>query len=122
MPVIVEADSASVATLLGAMPTGSHAVASVDRMHAWLDQHSDEYVVVLGPSLSLETALETAEDLRTKRPTVSAVLVRDRVDTDVLARSMHAGIRDAYEKGVEHIAKTEPKSRPPHCAARPSSS
>lgn len=104
MPVIVEADSASVATLLGAMPTGSHAVASVDRMHAWLDQHGDEYVVVLGPSLSLETALETAEDLRTKRPTVSAVLVRERVDTDVLARSMHAGIRDVV------VATNEDKS------------
>lgn len=104
MPVIVEADSASVAALLGAMPTGSHAVASVDRMHAWLDQHGDEYVVVLGPSLSLETALETAEDLRTKRPTVSAVLVRDRVDTDVLARSMHAGIRDVV------VATNEDKS------------
>lgn len=94
MPVIVEADSASIASLLGQMPTGSHSVASIDRMHAWLDQHADEYVVVLGPSVSLPTALECAEDLRIKRPTVSVVLVRDQFDTDVLARSMHAGIRD----------------------------
>ena len=104
MPVIVEAESASVTTLLGAMPTGSHSVASVDRMHAWLDQHDDEYVVVLGPSLSLDAALGTAEDLRTTRPTVSVVLVREQVDTDVLARSMHAGIRDVV------VATNEDKS------------
>ncbi|WP_051485640.1 AAA family ATPase [Nocardioides sp. J54] len=94
MPVIVEADSASVTPLLSLMPTGSHSVASVERMHAWLDQHADEYVVVLGPTLRLEEALGCAEELRIKRPTVSVVLVRDQFDTDVLARSMHAGIRD----------------------------
>lgn len=94
MPVIVEADSASIASLLDQMPTGSHSVASIDRMHAWLDQHSDEYVVVLGPGVSLPTALECAEDLRIKRPTVSVVLVREHFDTDVLTRSMHAGVRD----------------------------
>ncbi len=94
MPVIVEADSASIASLLDQMPTGSHSVASIDRMHAWLDQHSDEYVVVLGPGVSMPTALECAEDLRIKRPTVSVVLVRDHFDTEVLTRSMHAGVRD----------------------------
>ncbi|NHA00010.1 ParA family protein [Nocardioides sp. W3-2-3] len=62
MPVIVEADSASVPVLLAALPTGSHSVASVERMYAWLDQHPDEYVVVLGPSLDLDTALECAEE------------------------------------------------------------
>lgn len=94
MPVLVEADSSSVAPLQAAMPTGSHAVASVDRMHAWLDQHADEYAAVLGPSVSLETALETAETLRIRRPTVSVVLVRDEADATVLTKAMHAGVRD----------------------------
>lgn len=111
MPVIVEADSASIAPLLDLMPTGSHSVASIDRMHAWLDQHSDEYVVVLGPGVSLTTALECAEDLRIKRPTVSVVLVREQFDTDVLARSMHAGIRDVVVADNDDKALTRAVER-----------
>ncbi|NYI46888.1 pilus assembly protein CpaE [Nocardioides aromaticivorans] len=111
MPVIVEADSASIAPLLGQMPTGSHSVASIDRMHAWLDQHADEYVVVLGPGVGLATALECAEDLRIKRPTVSVVLVREHFDTDVLARSMHAGVRDVVVAGNDDKALTRAVER-----------
>ncbi|GAA4806302.1 CpaE family protein [Nocardioides caeni] len=94
MPVLVEADSTAVSPLQAAMPTGSHAVASIDRMQAWLDQHADEYAAVLGPSVSMETALDTAETLRIRRPTVSVVLVREQADADVLTKAMHAGIRD----------------------------
>lgn len=111
MPVIVEADSASIAPLLDLMPTGSHSVASIDRMHAWLDQHADEYVVVLGPGVSIATALECAEDLRIKRPTVSVVLVREQFDTDVLARSMHAGIRDVVVTSNDDKALTRAVER-----------
>lgn len=111
MPVIVEADSASVPVLLAALPTGSHSVASVDRMYAWLDQHPDEYVVVLGPSLDLDAALECAEELRIKRPTVSVVLVREQFDTDVLARSMHAGVRDVVVAASDDKALTKAVER-----------
>jgi pilus assembly protein CpaE len=34
------------------------------------------------------------ETLRFTRPTVSVVVVRDQVDTDVLTKAMHAGVRD----------------------------
>ncbi|HVK28388.1 MAG TPA: AAA family ATPase [Nocardioides sp.] len=111
MPVIVEADSASTTALLELMPTGSHSVASIDRMHAWLDQHADEYVVVLGPGVSLATALECAEDLRIKRPTVSVVLVREQFGTDVLARSMHAGVRDVVVTNNDDKALTRAVER-----------
>ena len=36
------------------MPAGSHGVESVDRLNAWLSSHADEYVVVLGPTLTDE--------------------------------------------------------------------
>lgn len=99
MPVLVESESSVVESLLRAMPAGSHAVATPDRMLAWLDQHSDEYVVALGPSVPLDLALGVSEELRIKRPTVSVVLVRDRFDTDVLTKAMHAGIRDVVVTG-----------------------
>ncbi len=94
MPVLVENDTTVVQTLLTAMPAGAHPVGSTDRMMAWLDQHADEYVVALGPSVPLEAALAAAEELRIARPTVSVVLVRTVLDTDLLTQAMHAGIRD----------------------------
>ena len=104
MPVLVETDSGVVPTLLRAMPAGSHAVAAADRMYVWLDQHSDEYVVALGPSLTLDLALSYAEDLRIAKPTVSVVLLRNEFDTETLTRAMHAGVRDVVsaddEKGL----------------------
>jgi pilus assembly protein CpaE len=104
MPVLVETDSGVVPSLLRAMPAGSHAVAAADRMYSWLDQHSDEYVVALGPSLPLELALSYAEELRVVKPTVSVILLRAIFDTEALTQAMHAGVRDVVasddEKGL----------------------
>jgi len=94
MPVLVEPNADLVDDLLKALPPGSHAVASADRMRAWLDQHPDEYVVVLGPDLDLDAAVVICEDLRVSRPTVSPVLVTSTLDTQVLTRAMKAGARD----------------------------
>lgn len=106
MPVLVEQDPALVDLLLAAMPAGSQSVATSERGLAWLDQHSDEYVVAFGPSVDFSVALATAEDLRIRRPTVSVVLVRDRYDTDVLTRAMHAGIRDVVVAGDDDKSLT----------------
>lgn len=97
MPVLVEPDAPTVASLLKAMPPGSHGVNAPDRMMAWLDQHPDEYVVVLGPDLDLELALGVCEDLRLVRPTVSVVLVVEALDTTLLTRAMKAGARDVVQ-------------------------
>ncbi len=102
MPVLVEPDANQVEALLKAMPTGSHAVASIDRMQAWLDQHHDEYVVVLGPTPTLEEAEAVCARLRTAHPTVTVVLVRDTLSTEVLTRAMKAGARDVVAANDPH--------------------
>ncbi|MDN4172975.1 AAA family ATPase [Nocardioides sp. SOB77] len=94
MPVVVDPENSTVAALLAGLPTGAQGVLSVDRMQAWLTQHTDEYVVVLGPHLALEETVAVCEGLRTSRPTVSVVLVRDELDTATLAGAMKAGARD----------------------------
>jgi pilus assembly protein CpaE len=94
MPVLVEPDSVEVDALLKAMPAGSQAVTSAERMRAWLDQHRDEYVVVVGPTPTLEEAETICESLRIAHPTVSVVLVRETLDTHVLTHSIKAGARD----------------------------
>ncbi len=97
MPVLVEPDHPTVTSLLKAMPPGAHGVSSIDRLRAWLDQHPDEYVVVLGPDLDLDDALKIAEDLRATKPTVSVILVVTALDTQVLTRAMKAGARDVVQ-------------------------
>lgn len=98
MPVVVDPDPRVVAALLTALPTGAHGVDSTDRLQAWVAEHTEEYVVVLGPGLDLEDALAACEDLRVGRPTVSVVVVRDQqqapIDTTLLTRAIKAGARD----------------------------
>ena len=94
MPVVADSENSAVTALLSGMPAGSQGVDSIDRMKAWVGQHADEYVAVLGPHLDLDDCLKVCEDLRTSKPTVSVVLVRDRLDTAVLVNAMKAGARD----------------------------
>lgn len=94
MPVVAEPDPRTLDALLGSMPTGAHGVAATDRLLAWLGRRSEEYVVVLGPGVGLETALATCEELRTTHPMVSPVLVRGELTTAVLTRAMQAGARE----------------------------
>src|SRR6195952_4895591 len=94
MPVVVDPDPMVVETLLASMPAGTHGVESVDRLNAWLSSHSDEYVVVLGPTLTDEESVTTCEVLRTTAPVISTILARDHLDGELLAASMKAGARD----------------------------
>ena len=94
MPVVADPDNTTVTSLLTAMPSGAHGLDSIDRLLAWLSDHSEEYVVVLGPHLDFDEAVTACQSLRVARPTISVVLVRETVDTDVLTRAMQAGARD----------------------------
>jgi pilus assembly protein CpaE len=94
MPVVVDPDPTAVAELLTAMPDSAHGVDSTERLAAWLAEHTEEYLVLLGPHLDLDDALAVCEGLRTGRPTVSVVLARDAIDAGLLGRAMKAGARD----------------------------
>jgi pilus assembly protein CpaE len=94
MPVVVDPDPMVVETLLASMPAGGHGVESVDRLHAWLGSHANEYVVVLGPTLTDEEAVITCETLRTSAPAISTILAREHLTGELLAASMKAGARD----------------------------
>jgi pilus assembly protein CpaE len=99
MPVIVDPDQDVVAGLLRSLPAGSQGVATMDRARAWLAQHHDEYVVVLGPTVAVSEALALCDHLRTTRPTVSVVLIREELTTEVLTAAMQAGARDVIPSG-----------------------
>ena len=125
MPILIEPDQPRITELIRGLPAGSQIVASPDRMRAWLAQHHDEYVVVVGPSTSLGDALVICDTLRTSHPTVSPVLVVDEVTTETLAAAMQAGARDvvpadepkALLKAVERAYELSTALRGPGGAA-----
>ena len=94
MPAAVDPDTATLTALLNALPNNGHGVESVDRLMAWLPDHSGEYVIVLGPNLPLAEAVALCERLRISRPTVSVILVRHTMATNELMEAMKAGARD----------------------------
>ena len=94
MPVVVDPDPMVVESLLAAMPAGSHGVESVERLNAWLGSHAEEYVVVLGPSLTDEECVHTSELMRTGSPAISTILARETLSGELLASAMKAGARD----------------------------
>lgn len=98
MPVAFEPDTEALDKLLDAMPSGGHGVHGFDQLRGWLEHRPDEYCVVLGPSVDLDEALAFCDDLRLSRPTTGAVLVRNEVDTPVLTRAIHAGVRDVVPR------------------------
>ncbi|MCB0894756.1 MAG: AAA family ATPase [Nocardioides sp.] len=119
MPVVIDPDPATVAGLLDAMPDGAHGIDSTERLTAWLGEHTDEYLVVLGPHLDLDAALATCESLRTGRPTISVVLARDLIDAGLLTRAIKAGARDVVpDDDLEAVAAAANRAHQLHVALR----
>ncbi len=119
MPVVVDPDPATVAELLTAMPDAAHGVDSTERLAAWLGEHTEEYLVLLGPHLDLEAALAVCEELRIGRPTTSVVLARDSIDAGLLTRAIKAGARDVVpEHDLDAVAAAAGRAHQLYVALR----
>ncbi len=99
MPVVVDPLGETLSTILATLPTGSHAVESVDKLTSWLSNRNEEYCVFLGPHVEMSEAVALADGMRLTRPYTSVVLVREQVDATVLRDAMQAGIRDVVPVG-----------------------
>lgn len=69
-------------------------IGDIQDLHAYLEAHPDEDLLVVGPALSMPVATDLAERYRVKQPSLGIVLLRERVDTNVLAEALRAGIRE----------------------------
>src|SRR5689334_15096239 len=99
MPVVVDPLGETLSTILATLPTGSHAVESVEKLTSWLSNRNEEYCVFLGPHVEMSEAVALADGLRLSRPYTSVVLARESVDATVLRDAMQAGIRDVVPVG-----------------------
>jgi pilus assembly protein CpaE len=73
-------------------------VTSVEALRSVLDADPYEDVVVVGPTVDAPSAFRLSSAMRITRPTLSVILVRQRIDTGVLAEALRAGIRDVVDE------------------------
>ncbi|OJF11972.1 AAA family ATPase [Couchioplanes caeruleus] len=75
------------------------AVPEPSLLPAALAERPDAQLVVLGPGVPLDEAVAFTARQRVERPSLGVVLLRDRVEVDVLAEAMRAGIREVVAAG-----------------------
>jgi pilus assembly protein CpaE len=97
MAILVERDRSLVSMFQSVLGEGTTTVASIEQVHRHLDEERSEYAVVLGPSVDSTAAATLADEMRIRRPPLSVILVRRRIDTAVLTEALHAGIREVVE-------------------------
>lgn len=59
-----------------------------------LDEHEDEDLVIIGPDAPVIVAGEVAEKYRLERPSLGVLLIRRRVEVQVLSDALRSGIRE----------------------------
>lgn len=93
MTTIIEPDLTTAHTIAEACDT-TDVLASLAALKAHLEDRPQEYAVVLGPGVDLIIAVNLADTLRVVRPSLSVILVREEIDTSVLAEALRSGMRE----------------------------
>jgi pilus assembly protein CpaE len=93
MTTIVEPHDRIAQALAAAAGPGTH-LHGVEELKSYVDAHPDEHAVILGPSIHMGAAVAVADTYRVTRPALSVILVRDSVDTTVLAEALRSGMRE----------------------------
>ncbi len=114
MTTIVERDAAIAHRFSDAAGAAEY-VDSIEQVKLHLDNRPQEFVVILGPSVPLAAAVSLASTLRVTRPALGVILVRDVVDTTVLAEALRAGMREVIpQTDLSAIAPAVQRSRTLH--------
>jgi pilus assembly protein CpaE len=80
--------------LLAVLGDATGAVSTIEELADLVGRNPGELLVVLGPGVNLNEACAFADGLRLSHPAAGAVLLRHKVDADVLAKAMRSGIRE----------------------------
>jgi len=100
-------------------------VGSIEHIKAHLSARPQEFSIVVGPSVSLTAAVALADTMRVARPALGVILVRETIDTAVLAAALRSGMRevvplddlsglDVAVKWVHGLADALSSSAPSH--------
>jgi pilus assembly protein CpaE len=92
--LIVEPDAEFAGTLSFALGEDVRRVDGLAGASRDLDEHPDELLVVIGPDVDLSNALDLAFTWQIERPQVGIVLLRRRIDVQVMGQALRAGVRE----------------------------
>lgn len=76
------------------LSSDAEVVTSAQALHGYLDNHPDEMLAVIAPEVTMPVASSVAERYRLNRPDLGIVMMRDRIDTEVVTTALRAGMRD----------------------------
>jgi len=94
MPVVLGDAARDGERLRLTLPDPVEAIDTVTSLTTYLSDHPGEDLVIIGPDTPLVMATELAERYRVDRPSLSVLLLRRRVEVQVLSEALRAGIRE----------------------------
>ncbi|GAB3414606.1 AAA family ATPase [Flindersiella endophytica] len=98
MTILLEPHRATAESLAFTIGDDDVAIAgSLPALTRIMTDRPDDQLVVIGPSVEVETALEFAEEERVLRPVLGVILIRHRVVADLLVRALRAGVREVVQ-------------------------
>jgi Flp pilus assembly CpaE family ATPase len=98
MPILCE-PSGEIRELMYSMGGNTRAVRNVGEAARLLDAEPGEMLVVIGPGISFEDAVEFTSTQRLIRPTLGVILIRTELDVGLMSRSLQAGAREVVGAG-----------------------
>ncbi len=85
---------------------------SFDELTVLLRTRPDLDTVVLGPSVDNDLALEFSERMRASNPTLGVVVVRRRIDANILTQAIRSGVREVVsERDLPGLSEAVERSR-----------
>lgn len=94
MTILLDGDRDSAASYSFAVTRLSTTVDSWPALAKQLDDRPEASLVVIGPDVPLDPALEFTQAHRLSRPALGVVLLRRRIDVGVLSAAIRAGVRE----------------------------
>lgn len=97
MSILVEADPLAAESLRAIIPGEVRVLSSFNELRQVVADDAVVDLVVFGASVELDLVLDFAAGQRLSRPALGVVLVRPRVDSNVLRAAMRAGVREVVK-------------------------
>jgi pilus assembly protein CpaE len=98
LTAILEFDALTAGGLVNAVGDAAVAVDSFEALGIRPGEQTRQATIVIGPSVDSEVALDFAASTRRADPTAGVVLVRRRVDANILAAALRGGVREVVSE------------------------
>ncbi len=76
------------------LSSDAEVVTSAQALHSFLDDHPDELLAVIAPEVTMPVASAVPDRYRLNRPDLGIIMMRERIDTEIVTAALRSGIRD----------------------------